>query len=622
MEVRCERCRAQYVFADDQVGEHGLTVRCSNCGHLFKVKRKALVVTLPVGPEEGGAGAVSAADAHRAAAVQAAAQAVFAEAERREWTLRQPSGQTYTFKDMSTLHRWIVERKAHREDEICRPGEPWRRLGSIAELQSFFAVVEAAERAAQAPAPPPSQPTAVQFPAAAAPARVDQPSPLSVAARTEFFSAPPPAAPAAPRTEFFAPPPPAAPRTEFFVPPAAPPAAAPPTELFAPPPAPPPPAPPVSRLDGIFTPDPMPLAALAEGAAAPAASASGTEQGFPPPPAPVRAPGAAWEGQRPAPARATAREPAWTSADQQTGGTMVEGGVPAPKRRGAGPVLGVILGTGLVVGAAGWWFFLRQPEPASRPVVAAAPAPVPTLPPPAAPFVPPPAAKAPEPAPAVAQAAPVPAAPAGSALAANPEPTKAEPAKAEPAKTEPAQAEPAKPAEPAPAVAKAEPAPAAEPPPPARAEPAKAAAPAPEPPAEPPPAKAVAAKKPPPAKAAPRTAKSLVAEARKLRERGKTSQALDLYGRAVELQPENPDALAGRGWCYLELSQYGPAEASFTAALEADPEGADALLGLAETYRYEGKRREAVKYYERYLAAHPQGEDAVAAKNAIQQLKE
>src|SRR5574342_472775 len=159
MEVRCERCRAQYAFADDQVGEHGLTVRCSNCGHLFKVKKKALAVTMPVSPEDGGT-PISATETHRAAARAAAAQS--APEERRDWSLRQPAGQTYTFKDMSTLHRWIVERKAHREDEISRLGEPWRRLGSIPELQSFFAVVEAAERAAYAP---PSQPTTVQYPA-------------------------------------------------------------------------------------------------------------------------------------------------------------------------------------------------------------------------------------------------------------------------------------------------------------------------------------------------------------------------------------------------------------------------------------------------------------------------
>jgi predicted Zn finger-like uncharacterized protein len=38
MDVRCERCRAQYVFDDDQVTAAGLTVQCTNCAHVFRVK--------------------------------------------------------------------------------------------------------------------------------------------------------------------------------------------------------------------------------------------------------------------------------------------------------------------------------------------------------------------------------------------------------------------------------------------------------------------------------------------------------------------------------------------------------------------------------------------------------
>ena len=116
--------------------------------------------------------------------------------------------------------------------------------------------------------------------------------------------------------------------------------------------------------------------------------------------------------------------------------------------------------------------------------------------------------------------------------------------------------------------------------------------------------------------------KRLLADARRLRERGKPDAALGAYGRAIELEPENADALAGRGLCYLELSRYAPAEASFQGALEADAQHAGALMGLAETYRYEGRRTEAVTYYRRYLAAHPEGEDAVAARNAIDALRE
>jgi tetratricopeptide (TPR) repeat protein len=114
----------------------------------------------------------------------------------------------------------------------------------------------------------------------------------------------------------------------------------------------------------------------------------------------------------------------------------------------------------------------------------------------------------------------------------------------------------------------------------------------------------------------------LIAEAKRLRDSGKAEDALNLYLRASAQDPSNADALAGRGLCYLDLSRYEPAEASFQAALDEDRSHGGALMGLAETFRYEGRRADAVKYYERYLAAHPRGESAVAARNAIEALKE
>jgi cytochrome c-type biogenesis protein CcmH/NrfG len=116
--------------------------------------------------------------------------------------------------------------------------------------------------------------------------------------------------------------------------------------------------------------------------------------------------------------------------------------------------------------------------------------------------------------------------------------------------------------------------------------------------------------------------KALLSDARRLRNRGKAEAALELYGRALDATPENADALAGRGRCYLDLSQYAPAKESFEAALEADAQHGDALMGLAETFRYEGRRDEAVQYYERYLAAHPRGESAAAARSTIEAMKE
>jgi tetratricopeptide (TPR) repeat protein len=125
-----------------------------------------------------------------------------------------------------------------------------------------------------------------------------------------------------------------------------------------------------------------------------------------------------------------------------------------------------------------------------------------------------------------------------------------------------------------------------------------------------------------PAPPAPKGPKALLAEADRLRLRGNVERALDLYGRVVSAQPDNADALAGRGLCYVDLSQYGPAEASFQAALRLDPEQPDALLGLAETYRWQGRRADAIQYFEKYLAFHPDGDEAAVARNAIAQLRE
>jgi predicted Zn finger-like uncharacterized protein len=666
MEVRCERCRAQYVFADDQVGEHGLTVRCSNCGHLFKVKKKAMVVTLPVNAEEGGT-AVSATDGQRAASAP-----VTPDPERKDWSLRQPAGQIYAFKDMSTLHRWIVERKAHREDEISRSGEPWRRLGSIPELQSFFAVVEAAERAAYA-TPAATQPTMVQYPAQAAPQQAAVALPPRP--RTEI-AFPVPSVPPPPRTEVafpatggslpprrtevaYAPPAarnssaapaPSTPRTDTAFPPVRTDAAFPPTQrtdvAFPPPPAarsspPPPPAPPPasSPLERLFAETPVAEA----DPFAHRAMAGGTEQGYPPPPAPSAAPArlpsaAAWEGgAAAASAKPRLGEPAWASADQQTTGMLTEGPT-APRASGSrlGGILAVALATAAVGGGAAWFFRDRVLQ-----ALGLAPTPVVIVPVPAPPAPAPEAAKAAPPVLALAKPVePSPAGPGPAGTAVAPEAA----GSGEPGKTpetgkapEPGNAgEAGKAPEAGPSGAKAEAGPGAEPvkatepPPPPPAEVAKAGEPAkaeesPAAKAEPPPAgKAGPEKVATVARRAaePKGAKALLAQARRLRDRGKSQQALDLYGQAVALEPKNADALAGRGWCYLDLSQYGPAEASFESSLELDPEGADALLGLAETYRYAGRRGDAVKFYERYLAAHPDGEDAVAAQNAIKSLKE
>jgi len=129
MDVRCEQCGTEYEFDDDRVSGEGVTVKCASCGHVFKV-RKGTPASEPFGqPVSGTNGGTS--------------------RKGGQWMVRQGNGNIFTFKELTTLQKWIVERKVTRDDEISKSGETWKRLGNIAELASFFQVVEN-----QQPAPP------------------------------------------------------------------------------------------------------------------------------------------------------------------------------------------------------------------------------------------------------------------------------------------------------------------------------------------------------------------------------------------------------------------------------------------------------------------------------------
>ncbi|ABS28519.1 zinc-ribbon domain-containing protein [Anaeromyxobacter sp. Fw109-5] len=478
MDVRCERCKAQYVFDDEQVTPSGLAVQCTNCGHLFKVKKKELVVTVPVKPGELDRAPLPASAAARPSG------GAPPRSEPREWRVRSPGGGVLTCRELTTVQKWIVEGKIAREAEISAGGDTWKRLGEIEELGSFFAVVEQAERARATPVETPRPP------------RVPPPPPSGF---------PPPA---------------------------------------------------------------LPL----------------------PPPATLARPPAA----RPAPAPAPrARSPV--------------------RRRGRAALWGAVAALLLVAAAAGAYGFVpgaKEKVRAGVSVVSTAIArgrPTANATPTAG--VDPQAAH-PERS-SVAEAAER---SRGTTPTATPTPTSTATATATP--TEGSSASEAadrnrgtSPVEEGPAVVAALPQPGSSPAGTAvvsaSAEPAAPAT------------EAQAAQQP----SRPRGPKALLAEAGRLRARGDYRGALELFGRVASDDPQNADALAGRGLCYLDLSRYAPAAASFEAALELVPAHADALLGLAEAYRAQGRDADAIRRYERYLAEHPDGEEAAVARNAIAELR-
>jgi len=120
MDVTCERCGTEYEFDETLVAARGTTVKCTNCGHLFKVFR-------PGASAAGGA-------------------------ESKSWTVRRASGgASESIASLKELQRLITVGQLTPDDQISRSGEGWKRLGDIAELQTFFAAAAAA-RESQRPA--------------------------------------------------------------------------------------------------------------------------------------------------------------------------------------------------------------------------------------------------------------------------------------------------------------------------------------------------------------------------------------------------------------------------------------------------------------------------------------
>ncbi|WP_225410060.1 tetratricopeptide repeat protein [Stigmatella hybrida] len=152
MDVRCDRCKSQYQLEDARIPEAGLTVQCPTCQYVFGLKKKTLLITLAVKPGQelsspvvilGSSAPVVAPDEGPEPGLPPAG----AGERSREWRVRQASGNVFSLKDLTTLQKWIIERKVVRDDEISLTGDNWKRLGDIAELATFFQVLDEAQRA-------------------------------------------------------------------------------------------------------------------------------------------------------------------------------------------------------------------------------------------------------------------------------------------------------------------------------------------------------------------------------------------------------------------------------------------------------------------------------------------
>ncbi|MCL2450884.1 MAG: zinc-ribbon domain-containing protein, partial [Polyangiaceae bacterium] len=126
MDVRCEQCETEYEFDDALVSGRGTTVRCTTCGHQFKVRR--IDANGPV---------------------------------QDEWIVQTAEGRTTTFLTLRELQRAILSKAVRRDDLLARPGTAPRVLASIQELEPFFEgrTSSRSDAGAQPPAPPAAEAT-------------------------------------------------------------------------------------------------------------------------------------------------------------------------------------------------------------------------------------------------------------------------------------------------------------------------------------------------------------------------------------------------------------------------------------------------------------------------------
>ncbi len=102
---------------------------------------------------------------------------------------------------------------------------------------------------------------------------------------------------------------------------------------------------------------------------------------------------------------------------------------------------------------------------------------------------------------------------------------------------------------------------------------------------------------------------------------GQYREAVEWYGKSLEIQPGNPDVLTDRGTSFWNLNQPDSAIAEFKKALASDPSHAQTLYNMGVVYLH-GKNdaAEAKKAWQTLLATNPNYPDRAKVEQELSTL--
>jgi predicted Zn finger-like uncharacterized protein len=150
MDVRCEKCQTEYELDEARLKPGGVTVKCTNCGHMFKIrKRSPTNAGASIPGERAKTSSGRATLRNRGDSLLDEAPTSRADEDgptnvERQWLIRLENGEQKSCRELATLQQWIVARVVSRESLISRTGKTWKRLGDIAELAQYFDIADEA----------------------------------------------------------------------------------------------------------------------------------------------------------------------------------------------------------------------------------------------------------------------------------------------------------------------------------------------------------------------------------------------------------------------------------------------------------------------------------------------